>query len=191
MSWKKTSILILAFLFSFYVRAQDNANLNVTYFSEQPLGWKYELIPFPLGFAPEINFKGNEELLFSPGMYKKEQDDYFSYVFVWQVEGRDALSLTEIEQSFTQYYFGLQKAVSENKLTQEVSVRFKGNNVKSHGEILWVEPFVTAKPQKLNVVVTQTICALSQEIQIYAQVSPQKSSHPIWKKMSKIDVNSC
>ena len=34
-----------------------------------PVGWKAETIPFPLGFAPGLAYRGVEELRFPPGFF--------------------------------------------------------------------------------------------------------------------------
>ena len=34
-----------------------------------PEGWRTETIPFPLEFAPELEYEGLEELRFAPGMF--------------------------------------------------------------------------------------------------------------------------
>ena len=36
---------------------------------EVPAGWRSEVIPFPLDFAPSLTHRGFEEIRFAPGMF--------------------------------------------------------------------------------------------------------------------------
>ena len=44
-----------------------------------PEGWRHERLDFPLSFAPELEFRGFEDLSFAPGMFALNSDSYFSY----------------------------------------------------------------------------------------------------------------
>jgi len=44
-----------------------------------PAGWRSEVIPFPLDFAPAIHHGGLEDLRFPPGMFDPRSPDYWSY----------------------------------------------------------------------------------------------------------------
>src|SRR6187402_1986296 len=52
-----------------------------------PAGWRSETIPFPLDFAPSLPYRGTEELRFAPGFFEPTSETYFTYSFVWLVEG--------------------------------------------------------------------------------------------------------
>ena len=77
-------ILILITLFcSIHVFAQkQEANLLKT--SDD--SWKEEVILMPLHFAPQIPFKGVEEIRFAKGWSKKEDATFWTYAFVWNVD---------------------------------------------------------------------------------------------------------
>ncbi len=53
-----------------------------TLYQTAPSDWRPEVIPFPLGFAPDLGLEGVEELRFAPGMFDAKAADYFSYCFV-------------------------------------------------------------------------------------------------------------
>lgn len=80
-----------------------------------PKDWRSETIPFPLDFAPEIKYKGFEELRFAPGMFKRESNTYFTYVFFWDLEGNQPITSENLEQNLSLYFKGLCKAVGEAK----------------------------------------------------------------------------
>src|SRR5690348_7269453 len=52
-----------------------------------PEGWRREVIPFPLDFAPEIGYRGVEELRFAPRFFDPAAPTYWSYAFAWLLEG--------------------------------------------------------------------------------------------------------
>ena len=72
-----------------------------------PEGWKKEMIPFPLEFAPGIKHAGTEELRFAPGMFKPDQPGYWSYGFVWWVEDREFQSPDSLADELRDYFRGL------------------------------------------------------------------------------------
>lgn len=80
-----------------------------------PKDWRPETIPFPLDFAPEIKYKGFEELCFAPGMFKRDSATYFTYVFFWYLEGDQTITAKNLEQNLTLYFRGLCKEVGEAK----------------------------------------------------------------------------
>ena len=59
--------------------------VDVPFYLPTPDGWRTETIPFPLDFAPELEYEGLEELRFSPGMFAEMKTDFWSYAFVWWV----------------------------------------------------------------------------------------------------------
>src|SRR4051794_9456116 len=57
-----------------------------------PPGFRTETIPFPLGFAPDLPYRGVEELRFAPGMFQPGAPDFWSYAFVWWLEGNPSFT---------------------------------------------------------------------------------------------------
>jgi hypothetical protein len=82
---------------------------------ELPAGWKSEVIPFPLGFAPAIAHTGAEELRFPKGFFKPESGEYWSYAFVWRTTDAAQLDAAQLAAEMTLYFKGLITAVDENK----------------------------------------------------------------------------
>jgi hypothetical protein len=48
-----------------------------------PDGWTVERLPFPIEFAPQIPYKGVEELRFAPGWGDIKSDEHWTYAFLW------------------------------------------------------------------------------------------------------------
>src|ERR1700760_3139406 len=82
-----------------------------------PEGWRKETIPFPLEFAPSLKHKGLEELRFAPGMFKPGAPDFFSYAFVWWLEGEPPPAASALESELPVYFRGLCDAVGKDRYT--------------------------------------------------------------------------
>ncbi len=96
-------------------RAEEPAAAADPYAYEPPAGWKPERIPFPLGFAPSLAYTGYEQLHFAPGMFDTASENYFTYVFLWWVDGEPEVTETTLARDLVAYYRGLSAAVGEPK----------------------------------------------------------------------------
>src|SRR5579864_1366219 len=52
-----------------------------------PSDWRFEKMPTPPGFAPDIKLTGYEEARFAPGMFETSSANYFTYVLVISADG--------------------------------------------------------------------------------------------------------
>jgi hypothetical protein len=80
-----------------------------------PTGWKHELIPFPLEFAPDIHHRGAEELRFPPGFLDVGAPGRWSYAFVWRCDDAAELDAASLAAELTAYFRGLLVAVDGDK----------------------------------------------------------------------------
>ncbi|NBR87508.1 MAG: hypothetical protein EBS84_18150 [Proteobacteria bacterium] len=131
--------------------------------------WKGERITLPPGFAPAMKLKGIEEIRFAPGMFQPQSDSFFSYAIVFSVAKDQALSPEVIQREILVYYQGLAESVSKSqgRTVDAGKFTFKLDRAKQAtgapaqlppttpvtqyaGELDWVEPFATGKPQVLH-----------------------------------------
>ncbi len=154
----------------------------------------------PKGFAPDLGLKGIEEILFAPGMFKADQPDFFSYVFLFALEAKPELDVKVLKKELFTYYSGLSKARMGNpKLdTSGFSVKIaaiedkvvspKGAvNVKNYrAEIVWLEPFATKKMQTLYFELQSWEYKGSPYQYLFVCASPQKPEKPLWKTLREI-----
>lgn len=142
--------------------------------------WPDERIPMPPEWAPELP-KGYELLRFSPGMYKAERDDYFSYVFALMWERPSAPDLEELTSILDQYYRGLTKAVAAAKKldipADDVSVKVTGKVPFYRATVNMYEPFVTGEKITLEMDITLGVSCLG------ARVSPKPRDHAVWDQL--------
>jgi hypothetical protein len=80
-----------------------------------PPGWRSEVIPFPLEFAPSIAHRGVEDLRFPPGFFDPSAADYWSYAFTWHTDDPGVLDAGALGAELTAYFAGLIDAVDDKK----------------------------------------------------------------------------
>lgn len=80
-----------------------------------PAGWKHEVIPFPLEFAPGLPHRGLEELRFPPGFLKAGAPNHWAYAFAWRLDDAAALEPTALASELAVYFRGLLAAVDGDK----------------------------------------------------------------------------
>ena len=80
-----------------------------------PSGSRLEVIPFPLDFAPDLSYRGDEVIHFAPHFFDASAPTYFSYAFAWVLSGQPSLDVRELEHGLTRYFAGLCNAVGEGK----------------------------------------------------------------------------
>ena len=82
-----------------------------------PAGWRSEIIPFPLEFAPALAHRGKEEIRFPPGFFDPTAGDDWSYAFVWRLDDPAQLDAAALGAELTAYFRGLVAAVdSDHKI---------------------------------------------------------------------------
>ena len=149
----------------------------------------------PKGFAPDLGLKGIEEILFAPGMFKADQPDFFSYVFLFALEAKPILDAKVLKKELFTYYTGLSKARMGNPKLDTSQFRVKVNPVEDKGvspkdaenvanylaEVVWLEPFATKKMQTLYFELQTWQYKGSPYQYLFVCASPQKPDKPIWK----------
>ena len=88
-----------------------------------PDGWRREIIPFPLDFAPTLAHRGVEELRFAPGFFDPHAGGYWSYAFVWRLDDAAPLAGDALAAELTAYFRGLVAAVKKELAVDAIAVR--------------------------------------------------------------------
>ena len=162
--------------------------------------WAGERIKLPPTFAPKLGLKGIEEILFAPGMFKADEKNFFTYVFLFALERKPELTAEVLRKELLAYYIGLSKNVMRNpkldtsKFTvklqalklQEASPKGALNAKFYRAEVYWIEPFATKKFQTLYFELQTWQYKGSPFNYLFVCASPQKRLAPIWKTMRGI-----
>lgn len=118
--------------------------------------WRSETIRLPPEFAPRLP-SGDEVLLFAPGMFEEGAPDFWSYVFLMEVNEAE-IGTERLEEILELYYDGLIGRVGSSNgysLTRDPAQV----SVESSGEGTWscrvttFDVFVTGDPLELHMFV--------------------------------------
>jgi hypothetical protein len=167
-----------------------------------PTGWAKETLALPPAFAPDMKWKGTEELRFAPGMFKADAPDFFSYALLFWLPEDAAIDAKTMERELLAYYRGLAAAVLKGKkqevdtkvfiltLTaaeQQPDKRPGGEAVAGYvGELKWTEPFATGKPQTLRLEIDSWPSAKHKHHFVFVCASPQPETGAVWKTLREI-----
>ncbi|TPN88992.1 hypothetical protein [Aquimarina algicola] len=184
---KTIPFIILAILLTQCQTTKNNENLLIA-----PDGWKSEIIAFPLSFAPDLQYTGNEHVRFTPEWANKDSNDYFSYVFLWNIDQKPNLSAEKLENELEEYYDGLMQSVSKGQ-NIEVPIKSKAffeqlNESSFVGKVLTYDAFITKDKVNLNIIVNYSFCEKSKKYQVLFKISPQTPEHAVWKKLDKVSL---
>jgi hypothetical protein len=167
-----------------------------------PKDWGKETIPLPPQFAPDMKWKGTEELRFAPGMFKADAADFFSYALLFWLPDDQKIDTQSMEKELLAYYRGLAKAVLESK-KKEVDVstftltvkdvkekpgkRAGGEEVTAYvAELKWTEPFATGKPQTLRLEIHTWHSDKHKHHCVFICASPHPETAEVWKTLREI-----
>jgi hypothetical protein len=156
--------------------------------------WAIERFLIPIAFAPEIQYKGIEDIRFAPGWAKVNCEDYWSYAFLWYLEGDLNMECEIIESNLKAYYTGLitingSKIPSEKIIPVEVSfkeVRIDTGNLKSFIGTIRMLDYMEQKPIVLNCKVHLKSCFGENNTFIFYELSPRPLSDDIWLSLDKL-----
>jgi hypothetical protein len=163
---------------------------------KEPANWEFERFPLPPAFAPAITYKGAEELRFAPGMFKKEAADYFSYIFVAQLDTARSISGGDIKNYLLHYYKGLCSAVANDRKlkvdTGQISVLVKKkkavapDKVSYNGTVNLFGVFADGAPVTLYMEIDSLSNTATNKTWIFFLASPRDKKDPIWKEFREI-----
>lgn len=163
-----------------------------------PDNWQSEIIPFPLGFAPAIDFVGFEDLRFSPGWSDSTSQEFWAYSFVWYIEKDSAMTERKLTESFNSYYDGLMgvdlnnqpDTTTSNQLDKTLSLFIKTNE-GFLGKMNVYDAFFTKDYITLNIKVKESFCPKMNKQIILCDISPKAFGHEVWRifDVVKLKVN--
>jgi hypothetical protein len=196
---KSLAIVILC-LFSVAIYGQetepefDGHNWEAPYTLPIPKDWTIERFLIPIGFAPQIPYKGVEDIRFTPGWGKVKSDEYWSYAFLWYLEGDFKIDSKIINSNLKDYYTGL-IAINGSNIPEEkvipVVTSFKevekdtGDSKTYFGTIKMLD-YMEQKPIVLNCKVHLKSCPGENKTFIFFELSPKPLSHYIWLSLDKL-----
>jgi hypothetical protein len=169
----------------------DSKKWEPPYNLDFPLGWGIERFLIPISFAPKIPYRGVEDIRFTPGWGKAESADYWSYVFLWYLDGQQKITAKIVENNLKKYYSGLVKAIqvdsSDNKSITVRTIIKKGKTQKGdlktfYGSVYMLD-YMANKPITLYCKVHLKSCSGQNKTFIFYEISPKDYTDNVWQSL--------
>ena len=181
--------LIIIFVISSTSSNAQNFDLPI------PEKWTTEIFPIPIDFAPEIKYKGEEHLRFSPGWGDSKSDELWTYFFMWWIDANSEITEKTLTDDLQHYYSGLVgRNIIRRKIDSALVVPTVVRIVKSDkvissgneyiGEVHMLD-YLSLRPITLNVNVQVVRCGDERVAALFA-ISPQPRSHRLWAELLSI-----
>ena len=176
----------------------DGHKWEAPYHLSIPKNWTIERFLIPISFAPQIQYKGVEDIRFTPGWANVKSDEYWSYAFLWWLDGSPETNSQIIEDNLKAYYTGLINinidSVRRNSLSEKLkSVKTKFKNIKTHkgdlktynGTVEMLD-FMQLKTITLNCIVHVRSCSEENKTIVFYELSPKPYTHDVWTGLNKL-----
>ena len=161
---------------------------------KEPATWQFERFSLPPEFAPNIPYKGAEELRFSPGMFVKDTATYFTYAFVAELDNVRSISQDDIRNYLLNYFKGLCSSTAKQRHlsidTSKIDVGLEkkqneGNNASYDATLDIFGVFADGAPVKLNAEIT-VMNDKAAKIYLVFIASPLDKTDNVWKELRSI-----
>jgi hypothetical protein len=196
----KTLAVIILSLFSVSLYGQatttefDGHKWEAPYTLPIPKDWTVERFLIPITFAPQISYKGVEDIRFTPGWSKVNSDEYWSYAFLWYLDGKITMDPKIIDSNLKAYYTGLISINGRNipgeKLIPVVTsfqeVKKDKSDLKTFVGTIKMTDYMSQKPIILNCKAHLKSCLEENKTILFYELSPRPFSHNIWLSLDKI-----
>ena len=198
---KKSIVSILCFI-SLFTYGQtvktgfDGHKWEAPYHLSMPTGWNFERFLIPISFAPEIPYKGVEDIRFTPGWANFKTDEYWTYAFLWYLDSPPKTDAQIIAKNLTAYYTGLIKSNTggPNASTGKsvpVKASFKKaptnkGDLETYTGTIEMTDYMQMKPITLNCIVHLKSCKEQNKSILFYELSPKPFIHSNWKNLNRL-----
>ncbi|MDY8134457.1 hypothetical protein [Aquimarina sp. 2201CG5-10] len=168
---------------------------NIENVLETKNDWRSEVLEFPLIFAGDLKYEGEEHIRFAPGWGEKDSKDYFSYVFLWMIKKDPNLNSSELEGIMNIYFDGLMNtgAITNfsffKKIPETKSSLQQTDKNTFEGSIELYDEFFKKELIVLNAKIKSEYCPVRKKYLVWFYLSPQEKNHQIWNQFIEINLN--
>lgn len=174
----------------------DGHKWEAPYHLSLPKDWGLERFLVPMSFAPQILYKGVEDIRFTPGWAKTKSDEYWTYAFLWYLDGSVKTNKKIIERNLKAYYTGLFTVNSDSakvaawKLKPVITAfkkvpADKGDVTTFTGTIEMID-YMQQKSITLNCKAHLKYCKDEDKTILFYELSPQPFTHTVWSGLGKL-----
>jgi hypothetical protein len=158
-----------------------------------PKGWEVERFPIPIGFAPQIPYRGVEDVRFAPGWGDEKSPQYWSYAYLWWLEDDPTIDAATLEKHLTAYYEGLvdrnitQRNIPAGKIiatrVQLKSTKADPDDAATYQGTVAMLDYMAQQPMTLNCRVGVRRCGGQGRTVAFFELSPQPVGHAVWSDL--------
>jgi len=162
-----------------------------------PNGWNVERFSLPPDFAPQITFKGVEDLRFTPGWEDTLSEEHWSYAYLWWLAGNPKIDEVTLQENLKAYYSGLiarnisRRKIPANKIvptnTVIKKVKTAANDIETYSGTISMLDYIAQRPITLNCLVHVKSCKTQNRRGVFIEISPKPFGHSIWKEFGNIE----
>lgn len=159
-------------------------------------GWGIERFLIPIDFAPQIRYTGVEDIRFTKGWGDKNSKEYWSYAFLWCLNGSVTVNADSIAKHLNYYYDGLvARNIEKRKIPANLIIKTKtsmrevktfSGDLKTFEGTIYMLDYMGRQPMTLNCVVHFKKCPGTQQSILFHALSPQLYSNEVWVKLKKL-----
>lgn len=174
----------------------DGTKWEAPYSLNFPKGWDVERFLIPIEFAPQIPYKGIEDIRFTPGWSKVKTDEYWTYAFLWYLDDKPKTNAKIVEHNLKAYYTGLvgsnivPRKITADKLvpvkTEIKKVKTDKGDLKTFRGTIYMLDYMEQKPITLNCIVHLKSCSGQNKTFIFHEISPKPFSDNIWQSLNQL-----
>jgi hypothetical protein len=161
-----------------------------------PKGWDVERFLIPIEFAPSIPYKGVEDIRFTPGWGNAKSNEYWSYAFLWYLEGKPAFSAEAVANNLKAYYTGLigrniePRKIPAEKLfpvKTEISAAGAGSgDIMTFKGTVYMLDYMEQQPIILNCIVHIRTCPGKNNTFVFTEISPKPYTDNVWQGLNEL-----
>ncbi|MFN5985104.1 MAG: hypothetical protein ACK476_15195 [Fluviicola sp.] len=195
----KSSLIILLWLTSLNTFGQEKTEFDAqkwlpTYDLATPKDWGIERFPIPINFAPEIPYEGVEDIRFTQGWANSTTNEYWTYAFLWCLEGKEKMNSKIIRNNLKYYYTGLVGSMQRDSLanktnivkTEVKKVKTQKGDLKTFNASIEMIDYMTNKPITLNCKVHIKSCLGQNKTFVFYEISPKSFTDNVWKSLDDL-----
>lgn len=177
------NIITITLICSFSILSFGQKNEHF-YFLETDTTWRKEMFVFPINFAPDIEYTGEEDARFPSGWEDQDSPNFWSYAYAWNIKHNKLITRIDLEADLQKYFNGLMRW--DKTKVQLLKKEEKNNTTHYTGTVQTKDAFFTQKPMTLNVTIENIFCDEEKKSVILFRFSPKKYDHQVWQKLKEV-----
>ena len=174
----------------------DGHKWEAPYHLPQPKDWGIERFLLPASFAPQIPYKGVEDIRFTPGWGNVKSEEYWTYAFLWWLDESPQTDATIVAANLKAYYTGLVEINREGfKVPDEkiipVVTSFKEiatvkGDLKTYSGTIGMLDYMQQQPITLNCIAHLKSCPEENKTVLFYELSPKSFQHANWTGLDQL-----